>query len=82
MVLVTLADSESSVVVDSSTITGPLTFWADMVTADSQEYSNGSLLVQGAIIKQTSSLGPVHAFAWPYILVLLLALAWICARQK
>jgi hypothetical protein len=82
MVLVTLANDESSVVVDSSTITGPLTFWASEVVKDSTTYSNGCLLVQGSLVKVTSDIGPVHAFAWPYVCALLIALAWITARMR
>jgi hypothetical protein len=82
MVLVTLADDSSSVTVGSSTVTGPLTFWAGEVVKDSTTYSNGCLLVQGSLVKVTSDIGPVHAFAWPYVCVFLVALAWITARQR
>ena len=81
MVHVTLADSSSSVVVSSGTITGPLSFWADEVTAGTTDYSSGILVVASGTAYQTSTISPVHAIVWPYALLLVAILGFMSARR-
>jgi len=82
MVHVTLADDSSSVTVPSGTITGPLSFWADEVTHDTTDYDQGMILVQAGAIRPLSQTGPAHSMAWPYLLPVLFALAFIAARLR
>jgi len=82
MVHVTLADSSSTATLPSGAVTGPLVFWADTINAGGTDYSNGVLVIQGTAIHQTSAAGPMHSMAWPYLLPILFALAWITARLR
>lgn len=82
MVHVTLADSGSSVVVPSGTITGPLSFWAEQVTHGTTDYDSGILLVISGNPHQTATLSPVHAIAWPYVLLFCVIGGIIAARLK
>jgi len=81
MVHVTLADSSSSVVIPSGTITGPLSFWADEVTQGTTDYDSGILLVIAGTAHQTSTISPAHAIAWPYALLVAMAAGIIAARR-
>jgi len=81
MVHVTLADSSSSVVVPSGTITGPLSFWADEVTVGSTDYDSGILVVAAGAAHQTATLAPAHTIAWPYMVLLVAILGFAAARR-
>jgi hypothetical protein len=82
MVHVTLADSSSSATLSTGTVAGPLSFWADAVTVSGTEYKSGMLLVVGGTAHQTAKAVPAHVIGWPYALLLVMALAFLCARLK